>query len=405
MKYFEKEKIIWLSVFVFGLFPLLPEKIKGLPVILLFLASLLSYDKKRGNTAKLLINSSLILAYLISLIYTENMSAGLKKIETSLAILALPLAFYFFNLKIPVLEYKKLKNIFLKTFVLSSSVYSLCIGVAYILDSTTTYYKDWFSNKFRIVVEKMPLIGEHPIYASIFLSLAVLFSLNLIFEKKLKETKQVVIFSLALFICLAMLIILASKGVIISLAISATLFVLRQNIGNKIRIALVLSIILGLISLFMVNRRMKEMVNFETYGTLNENFSNSIRVNIYDCSFNVIAKGWLIGYGVGDSQDILESCYPEKSELLLKNTYNAHNQFLDVTIKLGIVGLFMFLLFLACHVKWAFIEHNDLKLTVLMFYIVNFMSESILVRQSGIILFYFLILFLGLHVKTRLQRS
>ena len=103
--------------FIFlALFPLIPNRIKGLPVILLLLFSIFLFfneKRKQFNWKLLLINSSIFLVYLFSLLYTSNISYAMKKLEISLSLLVFPLVFSLIWRFKELLDYKFL----LKTIV------------------------------------------------------------------------------------------------------------------------------------------------------------------------------------------------------------------------------------------------------------------------------------------------
>jgi O-antigen ligase len=184
-----------------------------------------------------------------------------------------------------------------------------------------------------------------------------------------------------------------SKGVVISLAvILIILFVIDKGFKNY-RKVLYPVIIVGAIVLFTNNRRMSELLNVESYNKISTNFSTGIRIGVYKCSLKLVKENWILGYGLGDSQDALNSCYYEYDELLYKDKYNSHNQYLDILLKSGIIGLLFFLFFLFSNIRNCFKRKDLIAFCVLLFYAFNFLTENILARQTGIILFYFLICF------------
>jgi O-antigen ligase len=157
----------------------------------------------------------------------------------------------------------------------------------------------------------------------------------------------------------------------------------------------VIILILILLPLLTLNRRVKELFNVEMYTSINENFSTSIRMGVYKCAYEVIKNEWIWGYGIGDSQRVLNFCYSYESNVLLKNRFNSHNQYLDVFIKTGIFGLVIFIYFLFMNFKKARENQNRLATFVLGFFCILFFTENILSRQSGVILFFFLLSFLN----------
>lgn len=383
-----REKHINIIVLIFATFPLIPNAIKGFPVILLFIAILLSNIKKQTNWKWLLINSSLYLIYLFSLIYTQNFKIAFTKLETSLSILIIPIIFNGF-LSQYNLDQKTRINFF-KFFIFTTFCFSTISLFFIVLDNNTVYYLNWYTDKFRSLIIEVPLIGQHPIYASIFLSLSVIFFIELIKKKSIKKNHQYV-YLLFVITNILLLLMLVSKGVIIGLLLVCFVDIL-QNLKN---IKLTIIIILAAISFVVLNRRVKEVFNIEMYSHINENFSTSIRVGIYECAFKVIGEKWVLGYGIGDSQRALNLCYSNKSNILLKNRFNSHNQYLDVIIKTGLLGFIIFIYFLVANFKKAYDNKNRIVFNIIFFYCLIFLIENVLVRQSGVILFFFLLIFLN----------
>jgi O-antigen ligase len=138
---------------------------------------------------------------------------------------------------------------------------------------------------------------------------------------------------------------------------------------------------------------MNELINIDTYKTVNTNYSTGLRVGIYKCVYGLAKDNWIFGYGPGNTQEVLNECYASNSSVLLDKIYNSHNQYLDVLLKTGIFGLLMFLSFLIINYVKAKENKNFIVTYILIFYCIIFIIENILLRQSGIILFYFFITF------------
>lgn len=384
------------SLFLFfALFPIIPNMAKGLPVILLFLGSIFLNQKKKINWNWFLINSSIFLLYILSLSYTQNISYGMRIIETALTFLIIP--FVFFVLRPQIKISQQLRTKFLVLFIVSTTIFSLFALLHIIIDNNTEYYKDFYSNKFRIIVENIPLIGQHPIYASIYLGISLIF-ITYLFKRNLlsykKRQKLFLIFSG--FINIVLLLMLSSRGVIFSLIILLIFSLVKTIVREKKQkqgFVFLCLLFISISMLFTFNRRINEMIKFDTYTSLSSNYSNSFRVNIYNCAINVFKRSPFWGYGVGDAQDELNNCYSYKDQLLLNNNYNSHNQYLDFAIKLGLLGLTAFIVLLIANYQYAKYSKNELFRYIIIFYCLNFFTENILVRQSGLILFIFFIHF------------
>ena len=376
--------------FLFSVFPLIPNTVKGFPVVLLFIGALIFYKKNKINWKWLLINSSLFIIYLISIMYSDDYFESFKKLETSLSILILPITFIFLLSGFKITNY--IKGLFTKVFIISTTLFSIIsVSVIFLKDLEGNY--KWNTDRNREIVMDMPLIGQHPIYASIFISLAIIFFIHILKNNTIKTFQEKLFFLSAIIMNILALFTLLSKGVIIALFVLVFFYTILSKMLRIYKYLVMGFMILSLVTLFLFSRRMSELINPETYTEFNPNLSTSIRLGIYDCSLEIIKRKWLLGYGIGDAQRTLNLCYANKSDILLMHRFNSHNQYLDILIKTGIVGLLIFFSFLIQNLSLAFKNKNQLIIMIIIFYGIIFITENILSRQSGVILFFFLISF------------
>ncbi len=376
-----------------GLSPVLPPIINAITVasfsILTFLLFLLCRQKLQLSKI-LLLNSSLYIGYLLSLFYTLNFSYATKHLITALSLVVLPLAFYFLGLSKVKLE-KELKELFIKTFWIASVLYALIISVTFFTFSNPRYpFKD--ANFFRKASETIPLISQHPIYSSLILGLAILIGLEyLIRANKSFKVLGVVIGQV---IMITMVVLLMSRSVILGLLIGSVIILFKKLKQIK---ALYL-VILTLLSLFIFikivpqqNNRFYQLFRKESFKNIDENNSASIRAAIYNCAWINIKKAPMLGYGIGDVKDKLISCYSEKKQFMVKNRYNSHNQYLSIWLGIGLIGLLVFLYMLIYNLRLLYFTSEYLGLSVLLLFITIMFFENILERQTGVILFAFIL--------------
>jgi O-antigen ligase len=167
-------------------------------------------------------------------------------------------------------------------------------------------------------------------------------------------------------------------------------FKTASSFWNKIIFA---GCIVSIFSLVFVipssKKRIDEICN--TKLTLPNSAQKSEEVNfrygIYHCVGGILKEHWLFGVGLGNVQKGLDNCY---SGYTYKNyddysnvTYNSHNQYLDLWLKLGIFGLALFLVFLL----WG-INNMGLSYGIFLFIIMmSMLTENIFDRQVGVVFF------------------
>jgi len=381
------DKLLKICFIIFGFLPILPSYLKGLPVILLFLIAIYYGIKSNFKDFKLitlLIGSSLFLVNIFSLLNT--FSFPINKIETILSLLVVPLSFSLLK--------KHIKSNHETSFIIVFSITSILLSITHLyFYYTLGLFNDTSLkvNSFRTAVVEIPIVHDHPIYVSMFLAITTLF---IPWFYKNSNSKVKYLFILGSFLCVIDLFLISSKGVIISMFFC---WILLTFIKFRIKTISTKIIILGLffITFFIsisyfpnLERRFRELKIKTTYTKINPNNSSSIRVGIYDCIIKTIAKKPILGYGLGVTPQ--RKCYEKVSKHLNKINYNSHNQYLGYFLIAGLIGFLVLFGFLLFHFKNSIYRKNDLYFIVVFFFSIIMFIENILERQSGIILFIFL---------------
>ena len=114
--------------------------------------------------------------------------------------------------------------------------------------------------------------------------------------------------------------------------------------------------------------------------------SVSFRLLEWKASLHELEKSWLAGVGTGDGQSALQDYYSSFNSSTVGLKYNAHNQYLQTALELGLTGL---LLLLICIFKPIFtaIQHYPIHVAFVILFGLMCCTESVLARQKGIIFF------------------
>ena len=386
-----EDKLLAYSICLFGFFPLLPIRLKGFPVILLLIVALYFFFKKKKIKFAMkgfLKLSSLFSISFLSIFYTGSFYFPKNKIETSLSLIIIPLAFY-------LLHSKKIKRglllLFFKCFLLSTTILSIFSFYFYYFNNL--FRKDYFKvNSFRKLILEIPIVNDHPIYISLYLALAMLFSIAIF--NSLNKSKKVILIVINL-INIFHLLLLSSKGVIIGFFIAAILFLflkLRNTRNKLILVFLLISMFILCLTYFPnMSRRFKELGIRSTYTELQTTNSTSVRVAVYKCVLETIKNRPFLGYGWGKGDLALIECYKNKSDYLFKEKLNSHNQFLDYYLNGGVLALFILIYFIYHQFIISIRERKYLLTSIIVFFSIQMLSENILNRQTGIIMFIFII--------------
>jgi len=362
---------------------------------LLFLA-LLNYffnRPKKLKTKTFLLNSSLYLIYVISLIYTADLSKAFKILtETRLTAFLLPLVFLLLSqnkglYSLQILE--KFKNIFISSTVILCLIY--LIYLPFIPITANPFFEFPSVYFFRNGMMSIPILGIHPIYASIYIGISMIF----IFTKRNKNSiiNRGQRFFLLIFTII--LIALSSKMVIIALLVITVIYFFKHfRTRVKQKIIFLFSTLFIIVLLFQIptiKARVKEFLKKETFTEYKRHNSTSIRISILSCGLKISKENLFFGVGVGDVNNELAVCYKSISSDLVYEKYNSHNQFLSILLGSGIFGFLIFCYFLYKNIQIGKLILDKSFYFLVIFFCINFLSENILERQNGVILFYFMI--------------
>ena len=209
--------LILVGVSLFGIYPLIPHKFESISVLLLVLCSLvyrIITPKKSTFKKTFFVVSSIYFILFLSVWFSDDISRGLKKIETTLSLLVFPIIFYLLLGKSNI-DLIKIKSFFLRGYYISCLIFTTISFYLFEIYENSKYLtKD--SNFYRIAIFDNEYIGEHPIYVSIFISIAIIFGFSF-FDRIKKISSKNIILAFSQFYLLSLLLMLMSKGVILSL--------------------------------------------------------------------------------------------------------------------------------------------------------------------------------------------
>jgi hypothetical protein len=346
--------------------------------------------------------------HILGLIYTENLDTGVRNLEKKLSLLFLP------GVLVSGLQVSKRQLMLLfKGFAIVCSCFAL-YGLFRVLLLTAKEWEAFYGytgNDYRLALWNFIVI--HPTYFSIFL----IFSVYIFLISFIDKSGPVILRVLYLIFCVSNFIIiflLVSRTPLVvfftSLILGGAFYCYKKR---KILIGLIFFIISFSGTVFLlsnipsVKNRFHEIMvttqldKFEpargAYHT-----STNVRIGLLICAKEVIQQNWLWGTGTGDFQDALNNCYQQNgfSDVLFTLRMNAHNQYLQYFIALGLPGLLFFLFCMFYPLVPAFKTRNYLYLLFIYLLVICSLTESIFESNKGIVFFsLFQGLFLSMHKK------
>lgn len=305
----------------------------------------------------------------------ENLSLGLRYVEKNVSFIVIPIII------IPGLI-KNIKTIY-KSFIfgLILSIIVLFFKISFFLLTTNNH------NGVRFYYQYFVKFGFHPTYLGMYALIAILIMDNVSLFDKRKSKIAILFFSLVILLT-------ASRIAMISLV----LFFIYKAILNKrifyIKIVFLLMLTGVFAYSFSSDFRLKvnQLKNFKgfSYYDNNDYGSVSMRVAKIKAAIRVWEKNKWFGVGYGQVEEQLIRFYRTKSIQCwpcAKRKYNAHNEYLQLLASLGNVGLFLFFLLIGYLFIHALLNKNQMLLDLIFVFLMFGLTESILERQRGIIIF------------------
>jgi O-antigen ligase len=333
----------------------------------------------------ILLVASPYLITLLSIIYSDNIKEAMHHVEVKLAMLILPLTLAF-----QAFETRFIKKILVFFLIATSAAAVVCIAYVFNkLNTTGDPLSAMFTYPYSYENFSVP-IRLHTTYFSIY----IVFSLGILYQ--LLPSVRSVIFKI-LVVLLAFLLVfslfqLASRIAIVIFVLSIVgliVYNLFKRSTYPVIIVLCVSLVL-VVSLAYQVPFLRHRFFAHTASDFNSDPNNSSRVSRWKCALTVLKKNWLIGVGTGDASGKLLECYKENEmEAALGYKYNAHNEYLAMALRSGIIGLLIFLGCIGFSLMVAIRTGNGLFLFFVAIVSLTFLTESVLSVQKGVIFFAF----------------
>lgn len=354
-----------------------------------FFTAILSINKEnlkkthffsKKHTPQLLLIAIFLLS-LVSLLYAENTVRAFQKLTGT----RLPLLLF------PILSFISQKEVsfyaLLKAYI-AGCFFIIIIHFFYIpfhfyTTNNIEYYKNFFHSitLFLDNISHRSYIGNNILIA--------FFAIVFLYVKKQIEKKHTPYYIIFILSGLLFIIINNSRAVSIALfsALLVSVFYFAKNKKNFF--ITISTLLLVLILIFSSNNRFSETIQ----RINNEGIENiqEPRLVIWENALEIIKNQPWKGYGIENAQTHLQEKYiANHFEAGIFGRFNAHNQYIETSMELGLLGIFCFLTLLFSITYFA----NTKKTFYLFFtlaFAVNFFFESMLVRTAGVLTFTFFI--------------
>ncbi|GAA4295874.1 O-antigen ligase family protein [Aestuariibaculum suncheonense] len=334
--------------------------------IIVFLLCLIIFLDKKNYVFRLSYKNSIVCLFFGYLLIRESFSSDIK--GWSYLFRLLPILIFIFTVGLYKFSKNEEKRIALLLIIINYFFYVLTFVV--ILFVHYDNYKRGVKLDFSYYQWIVPIkIGIHPPYWGFFINLSLITIIN---ENKIRKAVKLIF----CFVSFLFLLFLSSR-VALFVFFGVVLIELVLNNQITIKTRLFVFVLLSVIGVFIGSQSsylLKKMKN-------NEGVSN--RLKLWEASIEAVNENYLFGNSIPEGRFLIKYFY-EKNNKIIKDNYDPHNQFLSFTVNYGIIGLILFAGFLLYHERL-----NILYFEFLFIIFISFLTESILNRQMGVILFAF----------------
>lgn len=346
----------------------------------------------------------LFLILIFGLSYTENIKIGTQIVETHLSLILLPI----------VIKSSKLLTSKQVSFLLNFYIAcTLGFGLLLISNACYDYFTtgtEWLNNQSghiaynRFYHQNLTSPFKfHAVFYSFYVTLAgILIYYKLLSQKKSLYKKFLFLIILISFYGMLFLLKSAMFLALFPLSILILSFLKFKSklklLSVKISFAVV-CLFVGYVSFNQIENKIGSLSSKFSYS---DEFMNplSIRLFIWESSWNVIQQNKLLGVGTGDANAELVKEYNHLGfNIGARDKFNSHNMYLQYWISNGIFALVAFFSILLTFIYQA-VKKNNVLLLLFTFLFVSFsLTESTMLKQSGIVFFLFFSYFFTNHTK------
>ena len=324
------------------------------------------------------------LLMLLDCLRAADLAAGWKATERSASLLLFPVG----SLMLGAPASARFRETLMDLFSLSALALAVFanIGVAITDLPAALEAEPGYVYNYRAVFGLVS--GLHPPYAAYYFFTAALFqivraldgapfraarygSVAALFISGVLLASRMPLFAFAAAACLTMVMRMPQKQAI------------RAAVGVGVAFVCTIAFSLGM------RQRMTEAMHERSAPTSqHEVNSSNIRIPLAQCTRDVIGDHWLMGTGQAQAQASLDTCYRRFNiPLLLDGSYGTHNQPLHWWLCFGITGLLLFVVYFGV-LLWSSWRARDVAhLALLVFLLLCMLTENLLARQWGVVLF------------------
>ncbi len=338
----------------------------------------------------------LYLCYLISPLLSDNVGKAISDWEYKIWFLVCPICVMPL---IPKLQRKELSlaMILFVIPILLWAIASMCHSTVFYLRTGYTFH---FFYQHATLPLSLPMSFSHPSYFALYEIIAWIVSAELLLRRN--EWLKYRIITILLWGCLLILPVhiffLQSKMGFVLFGVTLLIYVTVALNRRKRRYALtaiVLAAIIASVGLYIYkehgrmtkncdNRIANSFINLKTADRDNPRESSAIRIALWNNAMEIGKDHWFCGIGTGDVLDQLHEKAVEHHYIYISSgKFNCHNQYLQVWLGTGIIGLLLFVSIFCIAFLIGIRKRNLGGAIIIVTFALNLFVECMLERYAG----------------------
>jgi len=363
------------------------------PLVVIFFLHVILQFKFKTFISNLLSNKTLILLFLyyimvaVSLLWTENLQDGYFDLEVKLSFIVFPVCMMMIPFRLSRKDIQQILTAFIIGVFLAVFICLVYATIRYI--NEPVFYYTFISSSLSAL--------HHPTYFAMFINLAII--ILLVSHQQNNNHSFVTFFSILILLFFNWL--LMSRSGLVTSVLIVFLYWVSLILQRKFKGAAVLFAVFLIAAVFSLKYASYTMSRMSTlFPILNdllniqpENHSaepQDARFVTWKAALQSIQNNPWTGTGAGDTHQDLNEYYNTHNQTeALEKQLNAHNQFLQTWMSVGIAGF----LILSGMIILGFItmirRRNIIATGFLLIILLTMITESILETQSGIVFFCF----------------
>jgi len=344
--------------------------------ILVFLFVLiLTLGERKFNIRELLNSSWDILLYLsvicTGLLYSSDHVLGLRTLETSFALLALPFICY----RLPTFDKDRVNKIFL--------YFSLGIIVAGFICTVASliHYFNYRNTQVFFFYDFTDVINSHPTYLAYYLIFSITFGLYVLSYERLRFPSWIFIITILFYFII--LLLTGGQTAFVGLLFVFAFFLLKFFLGQskalnqRLAFGLTVGMLITMVFISSFNSAQREQALNDSWDRF-ELWRSGILAN----------SDFLLGVGTGDYKNVLNEYYRDTNQgTFADGGLNSHNQFIQIFFSNGMLGLLAVMFLLLRPLYLSFKDNDQLGILLLFPFLIYGMTEVFLGRYQGVAFF------------------